>query len=474
MITPPSNDWKEVLHQTDGAVNTQGAYDENDGGNAEMFADRYSEVVRYIHDRETWFVWNDNRWLPDSTEKVHRLALDLSKTTVADLLKLPGRPDREKLRRAIAMGSQSKISSMLWLARSDPRIVIKREEIDADNFLLGTRNGVVDLRTGRRGDGRKGDFITKSCGCDHDAAATAPRWRAFLKEIFEEQDDLINYIQRLVGYSMTGDTREQCLVFLYGAGANGKSTFVETLMELLGDYATTGSQNILCFDKHGREPLDEIASLEGARFVSIAETGANRMAEVRVKQLTGGDTVTGKPHYRAAMSFRPKFKLWIFGNSRPTIYGVDHAIWRRIQLVPFNVQFPFEKRDPALKEKLFRELPGVLNWAIEGALAWQTEGGLVPPECVVAATNQYREDEDVLSDFVAEKIEPAKGHELAHKDLYRAYKDWHAEGSSERPFSSKKVAQMLGDRGYKTFRGHSNAVLWWGVRLREGKNGYCG
>ena len=156
MITPASNDWKEVLQQTDGAVNTQGAYDENDGGNAETFADRYSEVVRYIHDRETWFVWNDDRWLPDSTEKVHRLALDLSKTTVADLLKLPGRPDREKLRRAIAMGSQSKISSMLWLARSDPRIVIKREEIDADNFLLGARNGVIDLRNGERQDGRKG------------------------------------------------------------------------------------------------------------------------------------------------------------------------------------------------------------------------------------------------------------------------------------------------------------------------------
>jgi putative DNA primase/helicase len=462
MITPASNDWKEVLQQTDGAVNTQGAYDENDGGNAEMFADRYSKVVRYIHDCETWFVWNDNRWLPDSTEKVHRLALDLSKTTVADLLKLPGRPDREKLRRAIAMGSQSKISSMLWLARSDPRIVIKREEIDADNFLLGARNGVIDLRTGERRDGRKGDFITKSCGCNHDEDAVAPRWRAFLKEIFAEQDDLINYIQRLVGYSLTGDTREQCLVFLYGAGANGKSTFIETLMELLGDYGTTASQNILCFDRHAREPLDEIASLEGARFVSIAETGGNRMAEVRIKQLTGGDTVTGKPHYKAAMSFRPKFKLWIFGNSRPTIYGVDHAIWRRIQLIPFNVQFPTEKRDSALKEKLFRELPGILNWAIEGALAWQAEGRLVPPECVVAATNQYREDEDVLRDFIAEKIEPTKGHELEHKELYRVYKCWHAEGSSERPFSSKKLAQMFRDRGYKAFEAHARALSWYG------------
>lgn len=221
------------------------AYNENDGGHADMFADRYSGVVRYIHARESWFIWDGNRWLSDAVENVHQLALELSKTLAADLLKAPGRPDGQKIRRAIAMGSKNKISATLWLARSDPRIVIKREEIDGDNFLLGARNGVIDLRTGQRRDGRKGDFITKSCGCNHDATATAPRWRAFLKEIFNEQDDLIQYIQRLVGYSLTGDTREQCLVFLYGSGANGKSTFVETLMELFGDYGTTASQNIL-------------------------------------------------------------------------------------------------------------------------------------------------------------------------------------------------------------------------------------
>jgi putative DNA primase/helicase len=163
---------------------------------------------------------------------------------------------------------------------------------------------VIDLRTGQRRDGRKGDFITKSCGCDYDAAAVAPRWLSFIDEIFERKTDLIDYIQRLVGYSLTGDTREQCLVFLYGSGANGKSTFIETLIALLGDYATTASQNVLCFNRHVREPLDEIASLEGARFVSIAETGESHMAEVRIKQLTGGDTVTGKPHYQKAASSR--------------------------------------------------------------------------------------------------------------------------------------------------------------------------
>jgi putative DNA primase/helicase len=354
---------------------------------------------------------------------------------------------------------------MLWLARSDPRVVIKREQIDVDNFLLGTQNGVIDLRTGEKRDGQKGDFITKACGCTYDAAATAPRWSDFLDEIFEKQTDLIDYIQRAVGYTLTGDTREQCLFFLHGGGANGKSTFMETVDALIGDYATTASQNVLCFNRHVREPLDEIASLEGARLVSIAETGESHMAEVRIKQLTGGDTVTGKGHYKAAASFQPKFKLWIFGNSKPTIYGVDYAMWRRIRLIPFNVQFPVEKQDSTLKPKLLAELPGILNWAIKGALAWQADGKLMPPRCVIEATEEYRNDQDVLRDFSAEKIEKAKGQELAHKDLYRAYKAWHTEGSAERPFSSKKIAQLLRDRGYKDFIGHARAMCWWGIGL---------
>jgi putative DNA primase/helicase len=451
-----------------GEIKNLDAYNENDGGNAEMFADRYSGIVRYIHARESWFIWDGNRWLSDAVENVHQLALELSKTLAADLLKAPGRPDGQKIRRAIAMGSQSKISAALWLARSDPRIVIKREQIDADNFFLGARNGVIDLRTGQRRDGQKGDFITKSCGCNFDSAATAPRWIDFLKEIFNNQTDLIDYIQKAVGYTLSGDTREQCLFFLYGDGANGKSTFVEILSALLGEYATTASQNILCFNRYGREPLDEIASLEGARLVSIAETGAEHMAEVRIKLLTGGDTVTGKAHYKAATNFQPRFKLWIFGNSKPAIYGVDFAIWRRIKLIPFTVQFPDETQDLMLKGKLLAELPGILNWAVKGALAWQAEGRLIPPECVVKATDEYREDQDILREFIAEKVEPAKGQELAHKDLYRAYKDWHAaEGSSERPFTSKKIAQMFRDRGYKAFSGTARKLSWWEIGLKS-------
>ena len=455
-----------------GAMKNLDAYIENDGGNAQMFVDRYSAVVRYIHAPiESWFIWDGNRWLPDAVEDAHQLAWRLSNELVADSVKAPGRRDERKLRRGIAIGDRNQISSMLWLARSDPRIVIRREEIDADNFLLGVRNGVIDLRTGRRRDGQKGDFITKSCGCAYDGTATAPGWLAFLDEIFEGQTDLTNYIQRAVGYTLTGDTREQSLFFLYGAGANGKSTFIETLMELLGDYGTTASQNILCFNKHVREPLDEITSLEGARFVSIAETGESHMAEVRIKQLTGADTVTGKAHYQKAASFRPKFKLWIFGNSKPKIHGVDYAMWRRISLIPFNVQFPIEEQDFTLKEKLLRELPGILNWAIEGALAWQAEDRQIPPECVVKATNEYREDEDVLRDFIAEKIEEAKDHQLPHKQLYAAYKQWHLEGSAEKPFSSKRIAEMFRERGYKTPPAHAGAVIWWGIRLRKSENG---
>ena len=451
-----------------GAMKNLDDYTENDAGNAEMFVDRYSGIVRYIHVLESWFLWDDaGRWLPDSIEGVNQLARQLSNELILDSVKVPGRRDERKLQRAIDVGRRNQISSMLWLARSDPRIVIKREQIDRDPFLLGAHNGVIDLRTGQIRDGQKGDFITKSCGCNYDPATTAPRWIDFLAEIFSDQTDLIDYLQRAIGYSLTGDTREQCLFFLYGAGANGKSTFIEVLVALLGDYATTASQNILCYNRHVREPLDEIASLDNARFVSIAETGAEHMAEVRIKLLTGGDTVTGKAHYKAATSFQPKFKLWIFGNSKPAIYGVDYAIWRRIKLIPFTVQFPPEKQDSTLKAKLLAELPGILNWAIQGALAWQADGRLIPPESVVAATNEYREDEDILRDFIAEKVDPAKGLQLAHKDLYCAYKTWHTEGSPEKPFASKKVAQMFRDRGYKDFIGTARKLSWWGITLKS-------
>jgi putative DNA primase/helicase len=454
----------------EGGINKVEDYVPNDNGNAKMFVDRYSEILRYIHAPvESWFIWDGNRWAPDVVEGANHLARELSDELIADSVKAPGRRDETKLHRGIKIGDRHKISSMLWLARSDPRIVIKREQIDVDNFLLGARNGVIDLRTGQRRDGRKGDFITKSCGCNFDSAATAPRWTAFLKEIFNEQDDLIQYIQRLVGYSLTGDTREQCLPFLYGSGANGKSTFVETLMELFGDYATTASQNILCLNRYAREPLDEIASLEGARFVSFAETGDSHMAEVRIKQLTGGDTVTGKAHYKKAASYRPKFKLWIFGNSRPSIYGVDYAMWRRIKLIPFNVQFPIEEQDSTLKEKLLAQLSGILNWAIEGALAWQADGKLVPPKCVIEATEEYRNDQDILRDFIAEKIKKAKGQQLAHKDLYRPYKAWNAEQGSDKTFSNKRLAKMFRDGGHKDCKagGAANVLSWWGISLKK-------
>jgi putative DNA primase/helicase len=447
-------------------------YTDNDAGNAEMFVDRFQAVVRYIHALESWFIWDDvGRWLPDSIEGVNQLARHLSDQLIADAVQVSGRRDERKLARGIEIGRRNQISNMLWLARSDPRIVIKRDQIDVDPFLLGARNGVIDLRTGKRRDGQKGDFITKSCGCAFDPAATAPRWRAFLDEIFEGQTNLIDYIQRAVGYSLTGDTREQILLFLYGGGANGKSTFIEVLIKLLGDYAFRASQNVLCLNRYAKEPLDEIATLDGYRFVSIAETGESHMAEVRIKLLTGGDTVTGKAHYKAATSFQPTFKLWIFGNSKPAVYGVDYAMWRRIKLIPFTVQFPDEKQDKTLKAKLLGELPGILNWAIEGALAWQAEGKLVPPDPVVAATNEYRDDQDILLDFITEKIERAKDHELPHKDLYAAYKAWHTAGSAEKPFSSKKIAQMFRDRGYKSSQGHSRYTSWWGIGLRKPDNG---
>jgi putative DNA primase/helicase len=446
-------------------------YPENDVGNAQLFVDCFKGDVRYIHEPiNSWFVWNGSRWLLDDGEKIHQKAQELSLAIMQDASR-GSQHDERKRKRGFDLGRRNTIENMLWMARSDPGVVIGRDSIDTDNFLLGARNGVINLRTGELRGGEKGDFVTKACSCNFDAAATAPRWLTFLEEIFAGQTDLVSYIQRAIGYTLTGDTREQCLFFLHGPGANGKSTFIEILVSLLGDYGTTASQNVLCYTRHTKEPLDEIASLAGARFVSIAETGDAHMAEVRIKLLTGGDTVTGKAHYKAANSFRPKFKLWIFGNSKPTIYGVDYAMWRRIRLIPFNVQFPVEQQDPMLKQTLLAELPGILNWAIQGALDWQTTGRLTPPECVITATEEYQAEEDILREFINERVVPAKNFELEHKELYRVYKQWNEENGSGRPVSSKRLSQMFRDRNYKDFyQGGSHLLFWCGIGLKPAEN----
>ncbi len=242
---------------------------------------------------------------------------------------------------------------MVNVARYDARIEASPESFDSNPHLIGATNGVVDLGTGTFRSAAKDDCITKQLGVAYDSNATCPIWDRFLLRVLNDDIELVKFIQRAVGYSLSGDVSEQCLFFLYGMGQNGKSTFAELLQLLFGDYGLKTTSGLYTLDRHGKEPETEIARLVGKRFVTGSETeeGA-KLAESRVKDMTGGDTMRGRELYCPPFNFKPSHKIWIYGNHRPDVRGNDHGIWRRIRLIPFAVHIPDSEKDGALPEKL--------------------------------------------------------------------------------------------------------------------------
>ena len=268
---------------------------------------------------------------------------------------------------AVAAGNEAKIKAMLNVARYQVGIVATPETFDSNPHLIGVTNGVVDLRTGTFRSAAKEDYITKQLGVAYDPNATCPTWERFLSRVLNDDLEQISYIQRAVGYSLSGGVSESFLFFLYGMGQNGKSIFAELLQLLFGDYGLKTTSELYTLDRHGKEPETEKARLVGKRFVTGSETEeGSKLAESRVKDMTGGDTMTGRNLYCPPFNFKPSHKIWIYGNHRPDIRGNDDGIWRRIKLIPFLVKIPDGEKDGNLPLKLAAELPGILNWAIAG------------------------------------------------------------------------------------------------------------
>jgi putative DNA primase/helicase len=274
-------------------------------------------------------------------------------------------------------------------------------------------------------------------------------------------------MQKAVAYSLTGSTREQCLFILFGLGANGKSTFLNVIGSLLGEYARqTRTETILV--KRGDQIPNDVARLAGSRFVSAIETeSGRRLAEGLVKQMTGNDRMTARFLHREFFEFEPTFKLWLAVNHKPKIMGTDHAIWRRIRLIPFAVTIPENERDPDLIDKLKEELQGILRWAIEGLNPW-LEKGLGLPEVVRAATEEYRTESDLIESFLEECCEVDHNSEISKKALYDGYVDW-CKGSGEEKHSAtkKEFGARLSEKGF-TERRTKRERFWRGIRLLEG------
>lgn len=401
------------------------------------FTAAHPTTIRYIAVWGRWYVWSGKVWAPDDTMLVFNLARELCRRASAEV----NDPDV-----ATAVASARTIAAVERLARADPQHAATIDEWDADPWLLNTPGGTIDLRTGITGPHDPRDRITKITSSS--SGGDCPLWRKFLAEITDNDLALQLYLQRVIGYSLTGITREHALFFAYGTGGNGKGVFLNTITAILANYAAVASMETFTSSAHDRHSTD-LAMLRGARLVTAQETEeGRRWAESRIKAMTGGDPISARFMRQDFFTFIPQFKLLIAGNHKPGLRNVDEAIRRRMNLIPFLIRFAAESRDPLLFEKLKVEWSGILQWAVDGCVLW-TERGLLPPEIVTGATDEYLADEDSLQIWIEERCSIDRKSRTGSTLMFTEWKLW-AERAGEAPGSQKRFVQNMNGRGFQS------------------------
>jgi putative DNA primase/helicase len=436
-----------------------------DLGNAERMAAKFGDMTRYCFKKKCWYIWDGQRWAEDG----NNLIMQKAKLVVRDIYNEAAAAGNYEKRQALVKHAckseaEHKMAAMVSLARNEAGIPVAPEELDQNPWLLNCLNGTLDLKTGQLQPHRRSDLITRLVPVAYNPEAPCPLWEKFLDRVMDGNQELITFLQRAIGYSLTGDTSEQSMIILYGSGANGKSTFLETISEMLRDYAMhTPTETLLVKGKGAMS--NDVARLKGARFVTASEAEfGQRLAEGLIKQMTGQDTLSARFLHQEYVDFRPTHKIFLGTNHKPIIRGNEHAIWRRIKLVPFEVTIPAEERDRNLPIRLQGELPGILAWAVRGCLDWR-ESGLGDPEAVKKATNSYRDEMDVFNDFMNDCCLIDDSFRVSSKELYAAYSKWCTD-NGERPLGRIALAGRFKDQGFKSIRfGKSGGRVWQGLGL---------
>lgn len=453
----------------------QEAFSWSDLGNARRVVAAHGQDLRYSHLSKKWYWWCGTHWAIDNCGEVERRAKLAIAGLYQEAAEAGGAEERKKIAQFALRSEQApRVLAMVRLAQSEPGIPVQPGELDADPWLFNCRNGTIDLKTGELRPHRREDLITCVAPVEYDPEAYPELWEKFLYQIMDvysrpaAADRMVTFLQRCLGYSLTGSCQEECLFILWGGGANGKSTLVKTVTAILGDYArNTPVETLLSRNRGGEIPAD-VARLDGPRFVSAQEVDrGRRLAESLVKAITGRDTISARFLYGEFFDFEPQFKLWLSTNNKPVIKGADDAIWRRIMFVEFPVQIPKEERDELLRDKLLAEATGILAWLVRGCRQWQEEG-LDPPEEVLEATAQYRAEMDILADFIADKCLVAPGMMASAADLYHAYCTWADEAGipEKQQLKQRTFGTCLAERGFRRDKGSGGQRLWRGVDLR--------
>lgn len=423
------------------------------------FAELHQDDLRYVAAWARWLRWSGTHWQYDDT----LLAYDLVRNVCRQAA---GECDNQK--KAATLASAKTVAAVERLARSDRRLAATAEQWDAEGWLLNTPAGTLDLRSATLRPHEPTDFITRLAAAA--PSGSCPIWLAFIDRVTAGDIELQAFMQRMLGYALTGDTSAHALFFLYGTGANGKSVTVDTIAGILNDYHRTAPIETFTASASERHPTD-LAGLRGARLVTAVETEeGRRWAESRIKTLTGGDKIAARFMRQDYFEFSPQFKLVIAGNHKPGLRSVDEAIRRRFHLLPFTVTIPPEERDPELRDKLKAEWPGILSWMIEGCLEWQVSG-LRPPAVVLNATAAYLEAEDAVSAWLGDccRLEPNAW--TSARELYASWKNW-AELAGEFAGSSKRFSQTLEVRGIHAERRHGGRG-YLGVSVKNAHDDYA-
>ncbi|MBJ9667996.1 bifunctional DNA primase/polymerase [Burkholderia cenocepacia] len=456
-----------------------------DLGNAQRMSERYSETLRYVSEMKRWLEKTESgAWRFIDELRVLLLAREIIPMIHDEIRRLAPGSRQEMTLHAKYTESNKALKDAVELFRSEPCIAISASNLDEGEWMFPAKNGLVDLQTGKFMPIDPALHITQTAGVNFDPDATCPLWESFLLQIMNGNVELVEYLRRAIGYTLTTQTIEQALFFAYGSGANGKSTFLNVLRALFGDLGAQANGDML-LDKNGGAAMSqnaassEVARLAGKRLVAMSEVEEGRhFSEKTVKWYTGGEDITARMLYQNAFSFKPRFKLWLAGNYKPTIKGNDHGIWRRMKLIPFTVTIPPEKRDSDLERKLRDELPGILNWALVGCQQWRENGyKLKEPAIIANEVSEYRGEMDVVESWLSEFTRNDPDGEIHFGDAYKFFKAW-SEAEYNFSYARKRFGMILKDKGYtpasKPHRVYKGLRLIVDLEFNEHTKAYVG
>ena len=442
-----------------------------DLGNAERLVAAHGRDIRYVAGLG-WLVWDGRRWARDDTGALLRLAKRTARAILHDAANCEDDDERKQIAAwARTSESEPRLKAMVNLAASEESVVMRAQRLDADPWLLNVQNGTINLKAGELCPHRREDLITKLAPVMHDPEARSKRWEAFLQRVTDNDSELQAFIQRLAGYTITGRTDEEILAFPHGPGATGKSTAVEAIKAVLGDYGVTADFETFLARRGDAGVRNDIARLAGARMVvSVEVDDGKRLAEGLIKQLTGGDTVTARYLYAEAFEFAPQFTLWLVANARPRVHADDDALWRRILQIPFTVVIPATERDPELKRALRTEpaeQTAILSWLVQGCLEWQRRG-LDVPDRVLDYTAEYRAENDALAEWLDDECDLGPEHWTATRELRDAYEHWCTAAGANPINLNGAWGNALKSHGCNSGK-HGGQRGWNGIRVTAGR-----